>query len=125
MALAIGRLTVFVVLVVMETDWRLAVGDPSIRSTAFVCVAAVLAASTCRNKEGMEIKCSQSRPLLGAICPTWNGRCRGLSEAAMGTDPEMADWRGRATGAFQWLSGATEGNLPRHLWLELFRCCDL
>lgn len=52
------------------------------------------------NKESMEIRCPQSRPLLGAICPTWNGRCRGLvSEAAMGTDPEMADWRGRATGA--------------------------
>lgn len=70
MALAIERVTVFVVFGGDgDGDWRLAVGDPSIRSTAFVCVAAVLAASTSKNKEGTEIQMLSISASIGRHLP--------------------------------------------------------
>lgn len=49
-----------------------------------------------------------------------------LSEAAMGTDPENGGLEGSSYRGFpvaEWR--CRREKLPRHLWLELFRCCDL
>lgn len=69
------------------------------------CVAAV----PLRPKHGDALSISAS---IGRHQPDLQWRCRGFSEAAMETDPEMAAWRGRATGVLQWLSGVTAELTP-------------